>query len=250
MKKILIILALFTSLSYPQQIDKQLLINKNNQGGFNFYSNSGELLYEYSKENADSSALATLEKIYNTAKFDSTYTQPVAVFNLESSEMDYSIILVAFLGLCGTIGGLLLGNHLSNKSQLKLFRVQQKHQYKKEKLDRIKEKYSVFIAKALHQNNIILRYSKNEYKTDPFSRELFIQAKKLVINNTQMIEDLNKALFDFELLLDDTEINKKIHDLTEKITDNQNVFKPIENEEVDLTKLVKAYVLQKEKEII
>lgn len=36
--------------------------------GFNIYSNTGELILEYTKQNCDSSSLKTLDDIYYTAK--------------------------------------------------------------------------------------------------------------------------------------------------------------------------------------
>jgi biotin synthase-like enzyme len=51
----------------------QVYIVKTDQG-FNIYSNIGELLFEYTKQNCDSSSLKTLNNIYETAK--EFYDQP------------------------------------------------------------------------------------------------------------------------------------------------------------------------------
>jgi len=52
----------------PQlKFESQLSIVKHD-GGFNIYSNTGELILEFTKQNSDSASLETLDYIYETAK--------------------------------------------------------------------------------------------------------------------------------------------------------------------------------------
>lgn len=75
MKSIIIILLGLLMLSCSKakhdetqvKFDSQLSIVKHD-GGFNIYSNTGELILEFTKQNSDSASLETLNYIYETAK--------------------------------------------------------------------------------------------------------------------------------------------------------------------------------------
>ena len=49
------------------ELDASLNITKT-EAGFNVYSNTGELILEFTKQNTDSASLETLDLIYETAK--------------------------------------------------------------------------------------------------------------------------------------------------------------------------------------
>jgi hypothetical protein len=248
--KTILILLVSTILLFPQQ-QKDFHIQKNNQGGFNFYNDTNELLYEFTKQNTDSSTLTTLDKIYSSAKYDSSEKRPIAVFNLENNGTDWSIIVVAFLGFVGTIGGLFLGNSLSKKSQLEQFHIEQRFQFKKEKLANLKEKYSVLMGKFMHMNNIILRYNNNIKSTDTMGREIFQQARNFLVNNTQFVEDMNKSLSDLNSLLHGTkQLNKEIADKISAITEKLDKFQSIQSDTEELNKLMQKFILETEQELI
>ena len=51
-----------------QQVSAGLIGITKNETGFNIYSNPGELILEYTKQNCDSLSLSTLDDIYYTSK--------------------------------------------------------------------------------------------------------------------------------------------------------------------------------------
>ncbi|OGU36913.1 MAG: hypothetical protein A2315_02700 [Ignavibacteria bacterium RIFOXYB2_FULL_35_12] len=119
--KLTFIISLLISLSIFAQNEKRTVtFDKNTQGGFNIYSNSGELLYAYNKKNCDSTTLETLNDIF--FKGDSKNKSEVAVINLEEKGFDWSNIIIACATFIGTLGGLLLGNRLSKITQLDYYR--------------------------------------------------------------------------------------------------------------------------------
>lgn len=66
------------------ELDASLNITKT-EAGFNIYSNTGELILEYTKQNCDSASLETLDEIYQTAK--EFYSRP---HELERPNLDKS----------------------------------------------------------------------------------------------------------------------------------------------------------------
>jgi hypothetical protein len=70
---LLVIILIFTSCKTQQKTQSNKLprgfigINKT-ETGFNIYSNTGELVLEYTQQNCDSLSLKTLDDIYYTAK--------------------------------------------------------------------------------------------------------------------------------------------------------------------------------------
>lgn len=103
MYKYLLLLLILSTTSYPQQ--KYFQIEKNHQGGFNIFSNSGELLYKYTKMNTDSLSLSTLDDIFFTAdSFVSDEPTKIEIVNLpEGTWWDdlmpiFSVIIGVFFG--------------------------------------------------------------------------------------------------------------------------------------------------------
>ncbi len=73
MKYIIIMFLLFASCNHEVkeetkfELDALMNITKT-EVGFNIYSNTGELILEYTKQNCDSIELKLLDEIYSTAK--------------------------------------------------------------------------------------------------------------------------------------------------------------------------------------
>ena len=94
MAKLFPLFIIFTSMLFAQQ-DKTFQISKNDQGGYNIYSNTDSLLYEFTSLNTDSSTLETLDMIFSGASKNTKQT--VAVINLQEKGFDSTLVAVAII---------------------------------------------------------------------------------------------------------------------------------------------------------
>ena len=126
--KIIILIFIILSFSVLAQNEKRIvIIDENNQGGFNIYSNSGELLYEFTKQNTDSSTLKTLDDISLEADSLSDKVTKVEIINPpEKSFLDrYAILINALSVLFGVFVGWLFSYFSQKKLIGEQFKLQQ-----------------------------------------------------------------------------------------------------------------------------
>lgn len=94
MKYILYLVLLISTTLFPQET-RHISIQKNNQGGFDIIRN-GELIYEYTNKNTDSSTLSTLNNIYFEATKDSSLSTGIMIINAPpEASTDYTGAIIA-----------------------------------------------------------------------------------------------------------------------------------------------------------
>lgn len=94
MKYILFLVILISTTLFPQET-RHISIQKNNQGGFDIIRN-GELIYEYTNKNSDSSTLSTLNNIYFEATKDSSLSTGINISNVPpEASTDYTGAIIA-----------------------------------------------------------------------------------------------------------------------------------------------------------
>jgi len=159
-KYILFILVL-TATTYPQE-QKNIQIEKNKEGGFNIYDNSGKLLQEVSQDNTDSLTLEKLEYIFSGSDTLNNNKQPITIFNLQGNSSNWMLLIVAILGICGTFASGYFTNKWNKKAQIEQLQKQTKIQIKKEWLDLVMSYVSDFISETHSLKMMREMYSDTE----------------------------------------------------------------------------------------
>ena len=180
-----LILSLFFSLSVLAHNDKRTVtIDKNNEGGFNIYNNSGELIYEYTEQNADSSTLKTLNDIFIEAELVNDKLAKVEIVNIPQDSF-WNKYAPYFSVLVGVFFGWLFSHY----SQRKLIREQFKLQQKKDWFSDFFNISNEFKASSFHFKTAKIYWARNWLRKTP---------EKNVHTNEDLIkyvDDLsNKAL--------------------------------------------------------
>ena len=108
--KIFLLLPITLSFTFSQQ-NKSFTISENSQGGFNINNSEGKILFEYTKENADSLSLETLRFVFSEFKYfrESLKNQTDSIKEIKKSNthsgsvwedvLNYLPILVPILAL-------------------------------------------------------------------------------------------------------------------------------------------------------
>lgn len=184
--KIILFVLIITGSIFSQQ--KYLSIEKNSQGGFKFYNNSGEHIFEFISQNADSATLANLNKMFDKA--DKNEKQQIAVINLQENGFDYNILIVSLSTLAGIFLGWIL-NRKSSKHQTLL-------QNKKEWLDKFRSKASETLS-LIYSFNYNLKVVTENKATDELSKNILSASQKFLIEKSDYIDE---SVWHLQFLLD------------------------------------------------
>jgi len=247
--KLILIISFLISLSIFSQNEKRTLnFDKNDQGGFNFYNFNGELLFEANKSNTDSSILQKLTDAFIKADIKDRIEIPI--INLQEKGFDWTGVLIAFTGIIGAILGGYFANRWNSKSQENQYLLQQRIENKKEWLNNFRDKSSIFIAKLFYMNMLHNRYKHYKSSTDELGKNKFESAKKMLINNTTLIENVNRAMNDFTFSLNLTdEEHSNINKISITIADKLNKVESVSDETNRLKEMCYSVILKAEKEL-
>ena len=223
MNKIIFLFLLLTSTLFSQP-NKTFYIDKNDKGGFNIYSNSGELLYEYTELNTDSVTLSTLDNIFYKTKTDNIGKQPVAVINLQDNGFNWLTLILSFVGIGGTLLAGLLTNRQNKKYQFEHYKRTTKDEEIDKWINELKNNISSFFN-LINQFDIVLNNLNFKLNsTQNFPRDVL---NSMVANNSS----LELVYLNLNILLNTTDAGEKL--LFKKLSNNY------------LTLLESAVVLQK-----
>jgi hypothetical protein len=152
----LILLIIILQIFLYSQTDiklKKVYIEKNNHGGYSVFNLSGEFVCEYTRLNTDSSTLETLADLYLKITSERN-SSGVTLIELSDKGFNWSIIIVAFLGLVGTLSAVYFTNRWHSKSQEKRIKTNLFIEDKKLKLQNLRNLISEFIGEAVEANNL------------------------------------------------------------------------------------------------
>lgn len=233
MKYLILIVALLPFLLFPQSdLSKRLTIDKNNQGGFNIYNSSGDLLSEHTKKNTDSLTLETLNDIFFEA--DGNNRSEIAVINLQGKGFDWTTIVISALGLLGTLAGYWYGNKLSERTQLKYFRRTYEIEKRQTWLNNLKNFYIELIEITNEDKNreVIfksnLRSTPNIDHTEYYNgRAKFLTKKKKLFAQISLLLDKNIPSQNnfYKELINSSENLSELYDVLINLDINSKQFK-------------------------
>lgn len=192
MKWFIFLLVIFSSTLFAQS-NRTFSIDKNNQSGYNIYNSSGELLYEFTKLNTDSATLKNLDQVFSKATLDKNGKQPIAVINLQEKGFDWVNLLIAVVGILGTLSAGLLTNRQNNKNQFEHY----KRTFKDEEIDKwileLKNNISSFISlvnqldTSINELHIKLNSRKNLSLDDAKKIVDFVHSMELIELNSNIL---------------------------------------------------------------
>ena len=239
--KYILFILIFTLTTYPQE-QKNYHIEKNEQGGFNIYNSSGELLQEISPEKTDSITLKTLENIFSGS--DTLYNdkEPIVIFNLQGNTPNWMFLVLAIVGIFGAVSSGYFINKWNKKAQIEQFQKQTKIQLKKEWSNLIITYVSEYITET-----ITIR-SMRESIVDSLKLEEWEEFYQLQREHFKKIEDLEIR---FESILDKSyKEQSELLSILRKISKTRMAFNPSQTnifyENISKAKRLTAKIYQNE----
>lgn len=247
--KTLISIAVILSFSVLAQNEKRTVtIDRNNQGGFNIHSNSGELLNEYTKNNCDSTTLETLNDIFFEGDSLKDKITKVEIVNLpEKSILESPIVTVVIGVFFGWLFSFLSQKFL-NKQQFKL-------QQKKDWLNEFIKSVSEFSTISTFFGTELLLLIKYNSSNDSDSLERLVKLSDECISKIPIItyaldvndeshkkvhEELNNLMSVYLEAIHNIKLNTGDYDVLIKIIDAKNL---------SIVRLTDEIIRKKQKEL-
>ena len=212
MGKITLLILLFFSIAFSQT-NKNFSIDRNNKGSYIIYNSSGKLLYKFTHLNTDSTLLRTLDEIYSKADTNKNLNEPIIIPDTQEGVFNWTLIIVAFLGILGTLLSPIITNKLNRKGQFEHYKRTSKGELIDKNILELKSYLSSIVGDFETFRIFVLGI-------DVTSETKHIVTRKATSRYGKFIKKIESQLFNLKLILGGNDNEDTLYDVLRNIYKN------------------------------